>query len=192
MKFYAYLWLREDGTPYYAGKGCENRAFVQENHYCPLPKSRDRVLIFARASETEAFETEAELIRNWGRKDLGTGVLRNLTDGGDGSSGYKHTEEALQKMSAVHAGKHHSPATEFKVGHPSPRRGKAGYKATEEHRRKMSIAQRGHRNYSTAAGIEKMRQAKIGSKASAETRQRMSASGKKAWLKCKAQGEGQL
>ena len=63
-----------------------------------------------------------------------------MTDGGDGSSGYKHTEDALKKMSATHAGKHHSPATEFKVGQPSPRLGKKGYKETEEHRRKIGDA----------------------------------------------------
>jgi len=32
VEFYTYLWLREDGTPYYVGKGCGKRAFtIDEN-----------------------------------------------------------------------------------------------------------------------------------------------------------------
>jgi hypothetical protein len=34
-------------------------------------------------SEFEAFESEIALIELFGRKDFGTGCLRNLTDGGD-------------------------------------------------------------------------------------------------------------
>jgi hypothetical protein len=59
-----------------------------------------------------------------GRKDLGTGILRNLTDGGEGSTnrlGLKHTPEARAKMSRAHKGK----------------------KFSLEHRRKMSEAQKG-------------------------------------------------
>jgi hypothetical protein len=51
--FYTYLWLRSDGTPYYVGKGCGNRA------YFSTPGHR----------EAEAFVTETEMIANWGRKD---------------------------------------------------------------------------------------------------------------------------
>jgi len=55
-------------------------------------------------SEAEAFEVEMFLISYYGRKDLGTGCLRNLTDGGDGASGYKHTPETSLKMTAAQKG----------------------------------------------------------------------------------------
>ena len=83
MGFYAYLWLREDGTPYYAGKGIGRRGFTNKGHRVHRPVSIDKILIFPRATEAEAFETEKELIRNWGRKDIGTGCLQNQTDGGE-------------------------------------------------------------------------------------------------------------
>lgn len=81
--FYTYLWLREDGTPYYAGKGSGRRAFVSYGHGVHAPADKTRIVVMLRASETEAFVSEIELIRNWGRLDLGTGCLRNRTDGGE-------------------------------------------------------------------------------------------------------------
>ena len=47
----------------------------------------------------EACEKEIELIIQYGRRDLGTGCLINLTTGGEGVNGYHHTEEALAKLS---------------------------------------------------------------------------------------------
>ena len=81
-QFYSYLWLREDGTPWYAGKGSGKRAYVQHGYFFP-PQDRSLILIFPRANEAAAFETEIELIRNWGRLDIGTGCLHNQTDGGE-------------------------------------------------------------------------------------------------------------
>jgi hypothetical protein len=93
MQFYAYLWLRADGTPYYAGKGKGFRAYAPHRHIYP-PTDKNRIVIFYRDSEEAAFETEKELIRNWGRKDLGSGCLRNRTDGGDGLA---NPSEALRQ-----------------------------------------------------------------------------------------------
>lgn len=98
MRFYAYLWLREDGTPYYAGKGKGKRAFTSSAHNVRCPKDESRIVVFDRDSEESAFQTEKELIANWGRKDLGTGCLRNFTDGGDGQSGRKFSKETIEKM----------------------------------------------------------------------------------------------
>lgn len=105
MGFYAYMWLREDGTPYYVGKGCAKRAFIRGSHHLRPPEDRARILIFSRGSEAEAMATERELIANWGRKDSGTGCLRNFTDGGDGVSGLTHSVESRAKMSAAKKGK---------------------------------------------------------------------------------------
>jgi hypothetical protein len=89
MGFYTYLWLREDGTPYYAGKGSGKRAFISAGHVCHRPVDKNRILIFSHVSELEAFESEIAFIKWFGRKDLGTGCLRNLTNGGENPPSWK-------------------------------------------------------------------------------------------------------
>ena len=96
--YYVYQYVREDQTPYYIGKGCRNR--INEGHNVALPIKERRVIIADNLSEQEAFDLEIELIAKYGRKDLGTGILRNQTDGGDGASGHKHSKEAIEKMKA--------------------------------------------------------------------------------------------
>jgi len=83
-KFYTYTWMREDGTPYYVGKGTKRRAFTScEGHRPPRP---ERIIIQEHLSESAAFAAETFLVAYYGRKDKGTGCLRNLTDGGEGVS----------------------------------------------------------------------------------------------------------
>jgi len=79
--YYTYLWLREDGTPYYVGKGRGKRAYSKNHRHTPPPMGR--VVFYIAKDEDEAFENEISLIWYYGRKDLGTGCLRNLTDGGE-------------------------------------------------------------------------------------------------------------
>ena len=105
MEFYSYLWLREDGTPYYAGKGTGKRAYIRGSHHLRPPKDKARIIIFPQASEADAIQSEKDLIVLFGRKDLGTGILRNFTDGGDGVSGLKHSEDAKRRMSNAKKGK---------------------------------------------------------------------------------------
>lgn len=99
MIFYTYLWLREDGTPYYVGKGTRYRAFAE--HRIAKPPV-DRILLEPHISEADAFESEKFLIAYYGRLDLGTGCLRNLTDGGEGCTGAKllFTTEHKERLSA--------------------------------------------------------------------------------------------
>ena len=87
--FYTYMWLREEGTPYYVGKGKDNRAIRKG---CP---PLDQILIQPHPSEQDAFAAEMFLIAYYGRKDTGTGILRNRTDGGDGTSGAHFTRSSV-------------------------------------------------------------------------------------------------
>jgi NUMOD3 motif len=102
MKFYAYLWLRKNGTPYYVGKGCGKRVYCSVLGHRP-PKDRSRIVILNRSSEVDAFKAEMELIFNWGRKDLGTGCLHNRSDGGEGSKNF--SAETLQKLREARRGR---------------------------------------------------------------------------------------
>jgi len=52
----------------------------------------------------EACKKEKHFILKYGRIDLGTGKLVNLTEGGDGGFGRKVSEETKQKMSKSHKG----------------------------------------------------------------------------------------
>jgi hypothetical protein len=105
LDYYVYAYLRTNGTPYYVGKGIGNRAWKRNRHF-PPPKDRTQIVICETGlSEIGALAIERRLIRWYGRKDNHTGVLRNLTDGGDGSSGFHHSEDAKRKMSVAKKGK---------------------------------------------------------------------------------------
>ena len=93
MEYYTYAYLREDGTPYYIGKGKGNRAY--KKHWRSKskggffsPPERDRILILKRnLTNDQANQHEIYMISVLGRKDNNTGILRNLTDGGEGALG---------------------------------------------------------------------------------------------------------
>lgn len=99
-KYYVYEYLREDGTPYYVGKGTGFRAYAKRP-YKPNDKSRIRI-IKDSLTEDEAFNLEKELIMMYGRKDLGTGILKNKTEGGEGGS---KSEATRKKLSEARKGK---------------------------------------------------------------------------------------
>ena len=154
-EFYIYVYLREDGSPYYVGKGKGNRAW-SKNRRIPPPTDPSLIIIVKEfLTEKEAFDEERLLIAFYGRKDQGTGCLRNLTDGGEGTSGCIRSQDTLDKISGEN---NHMYG---KTGEKNPNYGK---KRSPETLAKMSEVMSGENH------------PMFGKKQSAETRAKRSAS----------------
>jgi hypothetical protein len=124
MEYYTYAYLREDRTPYYIGKGKGNRAYRSNGRGCKKPKDKSRIIFLKQnLTEEEAFQHEKYMIAIFGRKDLGTGILHNRSNGGEGPSGFVRSEKERQHLSEI-------------------KKGKKPYDITEETRKKMSNSQR--------------------------------------------------
>jgi hypothetical protein len=162
MEFYVYAWTRPDtGAVFYIGKGHGKRDVSPKAN--PIFKKIVAKLkaagmqptiarIHENLSEPMAFEMEREEILRFGRIDLGTGTLANLTAGGEGPSGLVHSEKTRRMRSASLLGKPKS----------------------EEHRANISAAATGRTK--TPEHIEKIASQARGRKASADTLAKMSAS----------------
>ena len=89
--YYVYFYLRSKdsnhgiaGTPYYIGKGSKNRAWAHHTNI-PQPKDKKYILIVENnLNELQAFMWERYYFRWFGRLDLGTGILHNKSEGGEG------------------------------------------------------------------------------------------------------------
>jgi hypothetical protein len=103
--YYVYAYLRKsDNTPYYIGKGKGTRAYYG-THGVSIPKDRSKIVMLeTNLTDLGACALERRYIRWYGRKDLGTGILRNKTDGGDGAAGAVMTPEKRAMYSRVATG----------------------------------------------------------------------------------------
>ena len=188
-KFYVYMYLRSrdsehgaKGTPYYIGKGCASRAYHSHGRRVSRPPSKENVVIVAdRLSESEAFSEEMRLIFLRGRIDNGTGCLINLTDGGEGASGAKYSEE--RKLLASERLKHQWKTGKRTgislVGHRTSERVRErarnmnrGVKFSDETRVKMSLSALSRAPMSDETRA-RMSQAHKGKKHSEETKLRL-------------------
>jgi hypothetical protein len=155
-----YRHIRTDlNIPFYIGIGKEvTRAYSKthrNDHWNHIvdKTSYDVHILFDDVSYEFAKEKEREFIELYKRKEDG-GILCNLTKGGDGVLGIKHTEEARKKMGEPNKGKtisdwHRQRISEFHTGRKHSEESKKrmseskigkglGIKASEETRKKMS------------------------------------------------------
>jgi hypothetical protein len=179
-QFYTYLLKRPDGRPFYVGKGncksyriedhgIEALSFETYNTYkCNIIRKIwenggqiDYEIALFTDSEKLAFDKEIELISFYGRRDKGTGILANMTDGGEGfcggnawNKGKGWSEASKQKMSKAKKGK---PAHNKGIPMSEEQRNKMGkalkgksawnkgIPMTEEMKKKMSDSLKGRK-----------------------------------------------
>jgi len=144
---YTYFHTRNDtGAVFYVGKGKGARAHSHDNrniHWGRVVAKHGYTVHFAMVdvAEVDALEHEKFLILCF--KNMGIKLV-NMTDGGDGVSGYKHSEESIAsmtgkkrsstcKMSAWQLGRKSSIETRLKMSNSQ-----TGRKHTEESKQKMS------------------------------------------------------
>jgi hypothetical protein len=150
LQYYVYAYLRKDGTPYYIGKGKNKRAWSK--HSFSIPKDQSQIIILEKnLTEIGALAIERRLIRWHGRKDKGTGILINHSDGGESPIGRICSETEKQKISAANKGK---PA--WNKGIPRTAEDRAKMSAT----RRSRIGTPGH-NIRPPCSVEKAEKIKI-------------------------------
>lgn len=130
--YYVYTYLDESLNPYYVGMGCKNR-MIAKHLYVNVP-AFDKIIVEDNLTQQQAWDREIELIAQYGREDLGTGPLKNLTDGGPTQkSGWSHSNQTKKTISIKNTGKIRTP--EHKKNYSKPK--------TKEHAEKIRQANLG-------------------------------------------------
>ena len=184
--YYTYAYLREDGTPYYIGRGKEGRAYA--THKIPKPP-RERIMFLKQElTYGESIDHEKYMIFVLGRKDLGTGILRNLTDGGEGVENLApETRKRIseKRMGQVNRSGPHTLESRLKMS-----RSHKGKVLSEEHKASISKAMENREvKESTKAKLRETRAKQtpptLGQTRTPEQRARMSEAAKLRWAKQK-------
>jgi len=172
-----------DGRVRYIGKADDPERRLTNHFSCQTPSHKrnwllllrriglpPRLIWLCRVPKTQWREMEKFQIaffRSRGMADL------NVTDGGDGVVGYRHTIEARLKKSESMRGRKLTEEQKLRL-----RKSNLGRKHTQETRKKLSESHRGKQNClgykHTVEARENMSIAHMGHRPSAETRSRLS------------------
>jgi len=133
-KFYVYAhYIPNQSQPFYIGRGCNGRAYSDYGRSEWWKRVVNKYgyevkILHDNLSNDLANRLEMQLIKEYGRKNLGTGCLINLTDGGDGMAGLVITEEhrknnsnALKAMGDKHPSRQPSYRQRLSENNPTKR-----------------------------------------------------------------------
>jgi len=179
--FYTYIHCKPDGTPFYIGKGNGNRSHHfnrRNNWHTKVVKKYGRqnigIYVFECESEAQAVADERQQIAQLRSQGY---ELCNITDGGEGMSGLKHSEETKRRISKASIGNKYATVNKGRV-------------FSDSHRAALALSNLGNKNAlgnkngvgktpwlgrkHSPESCAKMTAIRIGKKASAETRKKMS------------------
>lgn len=166
-RYYVYKYLDLKGNTFYIGKGSDRRALfhlyqatkenikIENLHKTNKIKNilnsisiedfikNNIVIIKDNIDEKYALELEKELILKYGRINIGTGCLTNITEGGDFCIGnYEKSESHRIKISKTLTGKKKSLESKIKQSKSNSGKNNPMYNQThtEEARNKISLA----------------------------------------------------
>jgi len=171
---YVYCYLRSKdsstakaGSPYYIGVASSADRPLHKNHNAPVPTDRSLIRIMRQGLDWDrAAQWERLYIQRYGRKDNGTGILLNLTDGGEGAFGAVRTAEQRERYRLASQGRTHTLETRQKLSDA-----RLGQLLTPEAKQKISESLKGRTQ--SAEWAEKRAAAHRGAKRSEQTRQRI-------------------
>ena len=193
---YIYRHIRLDkNEPFYIGIGTDSkyqRAYSKQSRNIfwnrVVSKTDYEVeILLDNLTKDEAKIKEIEFIALYGKKIDKTGILTNISDGGDGNSGCKHTEEAKLKIGLSNKFKDYSKFDR-------------SYMQTKEYKDKVSKINKGRKmpdsmrqkvsdrmknRIVSEKEKDRLRSSMLGKKMSNETKEKMRLSGLKAWEKRK-------
>jgi hypothetical protein len=148
--YYTYAYLRKNKTPYYIGKGKGNRIYKKSGRKIKPPKDKSRIIFLKQnLTEEEAFKHEKYMIVIFGRKDLGTGILLNMTDGGEGASGAIRSLDFKENLRKINKNKklskeHIEKLRQANIGKNNPNYGKSASQKTKEKMSRSHIGEKHH------------------------------------------------
>ena len=139
-RYVIYRHLKPNGEVFYIGIGSEKRAY-QKNPRSDFWKRVVSIhgyevqILKSDLTWEDACELEILLISWYGRRNLNTGTLVNMTEGGDGSVGYSPSEESRRSRSEKMKG---VPKSE--KARKNMNKSKIGKSISEEHRLKCKLS----------------------------------------------------
>ena len=121
MKHYLYRWIRLDkNEPFYIGIGTKTPEDIRYGTYSRSLRKKKNNSIWEAIKNKSSYQIEIllesddyeflrnkerELIKLYGRIDLGTGILANMTDGGEGTRNVIVSEKSKKLRSLFQTGR---------------------------------------------------------------------------------------
>lgn len=185
MEYYVYQHKRlDENTIFYVGKGCKDRhsQTVNRNRYWHNVVNKsgfESEILFDNLDEELALLIEIELIDKYRKLNF---KLVNLTDGGEGVSGYKHTQKTKNLLGELNKSRIVSDKTKEKLSLIWKDKKRKPF--TEEHRKKISeAAKKQKRNSTSEETKQKISLANKGKKRTEEQKKKISEATKLAMKK---------